>query len=59
MAFKDARIRAGFSVPEVSRILGLTKQTVYLWDWGQTHPSAKNLRRVSMLFGCAVDDLLE
>lgn len=59
MAFKDARIRAGFSVSDVSRILGLSKQAVYSWEWGLTHPSAKNLRRVSSLFGCAIDDLLK
>lgn len=58
MAFKEARERAGKSVLEVSRSLGVSPQAVYQWEWGETAPRLSFLGKLAEMYGCSVDELL-
>lgn len=58
MAFKEARERAGKSVLEVSRVLGVSPQAVYQWEWGKTSPRLSFLGKMAEMYGCTVDELL-
>lgn len=58
MAFKEARERAGKSVLEVSRFLGVSPQAVYQWEWGETAPRLSFLGKMADMYGCTVDELL-
>lgn len=58
MAMKEARIKAGKTVSEVARACGVTVQSVYQWESGETNPTAKNLVRLAGMYACNAGDLL-
>lgn len=59
MGYRESRIKAGFSVPEVSQLLDVSRQAVYQWEAGDTSPTASNLVKLAGLYCCSVDDLLK
>jgi len=52
------RKRAGLSQEELGQQLLVSRQTVSLWETGQTLPTVDNLSRLRMIFGVSVDELL-
>lgn len=59
MGFRSARIKAGLSVAEVMKKLGVSDAAVYMWETGETAPTAKRLPEIAKLYGCTVDELLK
>ena len=52
---KEKRMR----VFDLANALGLeSEQAIYKWQRGQCLPNADNLVRLSILFGCHIDDIL-
>ena len=52
------RKRAGLSQEELGQQLLVSRQTVSLWETGQTLPTLDNLSRLRSIFGVSVDELL-
>lgn len=58
MGFRDARMRAGKRVSDVTDALGVTRAAVSQWENGIYFPRHDKLLKLSRLYGCTVDDLL-
>ena len=58
MGFRSARKRAGKTVMDVCKHIGVTDASVYFWETGQTKPTASRLIKLAAFYGCTVDDLL-
>ena len=59
MNFREARVRAGLSVAQVTKALNVSDAAVYQWETKETFPSAKRLAAIAQLYGVTVDELLE
>lgn len=59
MGFRSARLKAGLSVAEVMKKLGVSDAAVYMWETGATTPTGKRLPEIAKLYGCTVDELLK
>lgn len=58
MGFRQARIKAGLSVSQVMKELGVSDAAVYYWETGQTRPTTKRLMQVAKLYRCSMEELL-
>lgn len=54
----ELRKRSKLTQSEVAEELGVSRQAVSRWETGEIVPSAKNLRRLSKLYGDPLDDLV-
>ncbi len=52
------RKKAGLSQEELARMLFVSRQTVSLWETGQTLPTIDNLIRLREIFGVSLDAIL-
>ena len=59
MGFKEARKKAGLTMMEAGKRLGITDAAVAQWESGATMPAAKRLLDVAKVYGCTVDELLK
>lgn len=59
MSFRIAREKAGLTVLDVAKALGVSDAAVYYWETGKFLPRPSRLKAVAELFGCTVDDLLK
>lgn len=56
---KRLRQEKHYRVFDLAKALGLeSEQAIYKWQRGQCLPNADNLVRLSILFGCHIDDIL-
>ena len=56
---KQLRKEKHLRVFDLASALGLeSEQAIYKWQRGQCLPNADNLVRLSILFGCHIDDIL-
>ncbi len=58
MSFKACRVKAGFTQQQVADELNTSRVTVSRWESGIYESDHETLRRLSVLYGCTVDDLL-
>lgn len=59
MSFRNARKRAGLSVLEVTKQLGVSDAAIYMWETGEHRPRASKLLEIARLYNCTVDELLK
>lgn len=59
MGFKECRNRAGLTVAQVSKALGVSAEAVFSWESGKYSPEAKRLPQIAGLYRCTVDELLK
>ena len=55
---QELRRAAGMSQEALGQKMFVTRQTVSLWEKGQTLPSLDNIIRLSEIFGISVDELV-
>jgi transcriptional regulator with XRE-family HTH domain len=55
---RSAREAAKFSLTDVAREFGLSKQAVSSWERGKSMPSAIQLADMAVLYGCSADAML-
>ena len=56
---RDYRIRNGLSVSELSELFGgLSRNSIYKWERGDTLPSLDNLYSLAGLFDVSLDELV-
>jgi transcriptional regulator with XRE-family HTH domain len=53
------RKRKGMTQEEFSRAVGVSRQSVYKWESGQSYPEAAKLLEIRRLFGVSIDHLLD
>jgi len=54
---KRKREEAGLTQEELSRELGVVRQTVAMWETGKASPSANMLPRIARALGCTIEEL--
>ncbi len=54
----ELRKKSKLTQSEVAEELGVSRQAVSRWETGEMIPSAKNLRRLSEMYGEPLDDLV-
>ena len=55
---KSARVKAGKTVAQVMKEMGVSDAAVYMWETGKTKPRASLLPRLASFDGCTIDELL-
>jgi transcriptional regulator with XRE-family HTH domain len=55
---KSARVKAGKTVAQVMKEMGVSDAAVYMWETGKTKPRASLLPRLASFYGCTIDELL-
>ena len=55
---KEARLNAGLSQKEVSKIIKISAPTISQWEAGIIHPLQSNLIKLADLYGVSTDYLL-
>ena len=58
MSFRDERIRSRKSVEEVAKHMGVTTESVYMWETGTTSPHIDRLPKLANFLECSIEDLL-
>lgn len=58
-ALREARIKAGLSVADVMKAIGVSDAAVYQWETGIYTPRKEKLLAVSELYNCTIDELLK
>ena len=53
------RKRKGLTQQEFSRAVGVSRQSVYKWESGQSYPEASKLLEIRRLFDVSIDHLLD
>lgn len=53
------KMKKGWSLYKLAKILNLPQQTVYSWASGRTQPSYENMDRLCDALECSVSDLFE
>ena len=56
-AIRILRERAGMTVCELARRMGVAHPTVIQWEQGVNNPSVENLIRLAAIFGCTTDEI--
>lgn len=57
ITIEAARVNAHLTQEEASKLLGVSKQTLYNWENGKVSPSLKNVVKLSELYDIPVDNL--
>ena len=52
------RVRIGATQEDVAEKIGVSKQSISLWEQGKAEMGSESLRKLSTLFGCSADYLL-
>ena len=52
------RCRVGMTQSEMARLLGVTNKAVSKWETGKSKPTTNTLRKIAVLFGLSMDELL-
>lgn len=58
MSFREARQKAGKTVAEVMKHMGVSDAAVYMWETGETTPRPDKLVKLAEFYGVTVDELL-
>ena len=58
VGFKEARKKAGLTMMEAGKRIGVSDAAIAQWESGYTMPTAKRLPEVARVYGCTVDELL-
>ena len=53
------KMKKGWSLYKLAKILNLPQQTVYSWASGRTQPSYENMDRLCDALECSVSDLFQ
>ena len=58
MAFRQARERAGITLTQAAKEIGVSKAALSIWENEKGLPLVENLLKLAKLYGCTADDLL-
>jgi len=55
----EKRCRLGLSQAQIAELLGVTNKAVSKWENGKSKPSTNIIRKMAVLFGLSIDELLK
>ena len=50
---------AGLTVEQLAAKTGVTANSIYDWERGETKPSAKNFAKLAKACGCSTNEIIE
>lgn len=56
---KEFRLKRGLSQSSLARIVGLSRQSIYLFEKYEADPSVDTLIKIAVALDCTVDDILD
>ena len=59
MVLKQLRESLMMTQKELSLKLGISRSTVAMWESGRSVPSVENLKKLSELYFCTIDELVK
>lgn len=59
MTFKEARYKAGLTISEASRRIGVSPSTISRWEDGINNPIAFRLPKIAEVYGCDLQELID
>jgi len=59
MGFREQRLKAGMTMEEASAAMKVSRTTLGNWENGKKQPVAKNIIKMSEVYGCTTDELLK
>ena len=59
MTLREMRERAGLTLEDVGRVVGVGRGAVCYWEKGKSSPRIKVLDRLASLYGVSVQQILE
>ena len=59
MSFLSAREKVGLTQKQVAETIGVDQSAVSFWETGKTSPRASILVKLSELYCCTLDELLD
>lgn len=57
VGLRDLRERAGLSMEELAKAVGVSRQSLFAWETGKAWPSSMYLQPMARALGCTVEDL--
>lgn len=58
MGVKEMRKKRGLTQKQLAELLGVKQQNISDWERGERSPSVKNLKKLSEILNCQIDDLV-
>lgn len=58
ISLKAARVNAGYSQEQASKILHVSKTTIINWEKGYSEPKTSQARQISELYGIPYDNII-
>lgn len=58
LTLKGARVNAGLTQAEASKILGITSVTLGSWEKGRSYPTIDKVFEMAKLYGVGINDLI-
>ena len=55
----ERRCKAGMTQAEMAEQLGVTNKAVSKWETGKSKPTTNTLRKMAVLFGLSIEELLK
>lgn len=55
---KAIRKKRGLTQKQLAELLGVKQQNISDWERGERSPSVKNLKKLSEILNCQIDDLV-
>lgn len=55
----DPRIKAGYSRAKAAEEIGCSERAIEYWENGERIPSVQYVYKLSKLYGCTMEELLE
>lgn len=59
MKMTQYRLRAGYRLTDVAKLLHTTETTVYRWEHGIHEPKPSVLKQLAQLYQCTMEELLD
>ena len=57
MKLKSHRAEHDLTQQQLADMVGVSKQTVFNWEWGKTYPTYDHAKRLAKVFNCGLDDI--
>lgn len=58
LTLKAARVNAMYTLVQASKLIGISSNTLSSWERGETHPTWKQLIKVSNIYNVNISDLI-
>jgi DNA-binding XRE family transcriptional regulator len=57
VTLKAARVNAGFTITEASKLIGISRNTLINWEMGRSYPNIIQMPRICEIYKATPDDI--